>query len=682
MELGNASAAWLGLLALPIILLYLLRVRPRRRPVSTILFWDEVFEQRKPRALWRTMRHPLSLIAQLLLLGLLLAALIDPGWPGRHRPPERVVLVVDRSASMRATDGATSRLEKARREAYGLVRGLRPDDEMAIIAAGGSVRVLCGLSGHEGTLREALDELGPTDGPARMTEAVQLARRLLDRHPRGRIIVLTDGCLPEAELSLLNDAAEAADAVDVPCETQWRLVGGSADNVGITQLQARRGLVDPLGFEVRVEVRNFGRGAARLRLELERDDELIDVHRLRLSPEEKWTRDLEYFSADGGVVRARLCREPDGTRGSERGRDTAQVGPEANAWRDALSADDQALAVLPSLRPQSVLLVTPGNLFLQRVFEAMPLVDLRITDRLPPQVPEATVVVYHALTPLTMPAGNVLVIDPEQSSDLWELGPVLEQPPVVRRQSQSPLLRHVALDGGNVRWPPVRRLRFELPGETLVGSLGGDPLYVAARRPSGKLLVMNFNLAQGDLPFRTAFPILIGNALSWFRGQSVPWRAAVTAGAEVDLDLSGISRDLEATSEGVAAPQQEALTSIVLRSPRGRVIGLPTGGDRLMPGPLDECGLWTVERQSAAARSTPAEPRQPAEVAGTDGVLLTLACNLANERESDLRPARLPAAEDGESSDRSHRPWWFTLTAVAGVLLVTEWFLYQRRWLD
>ena len=53
MSLTNPAAwIWAGL-ALPIIALYILKIRQRRVPVSTTLFWEQVFEERKPRAWWR-----------------------------------------------------------------------------------------------------------------------------------------------------------------------------------------------------------------------------------------------------------------------------------------------------------------------------------------------------------------------------------------------------------------------------------------------------------------------------------------------------------------------------------------------------------------------------------------------------------------------------------------------------
>ena len=75
MSLANPAALlWAGL-ALPVIVFYILKIRLRRISVSTVLFWRQIFEEKKPRSLWQRLRHILSLLIQMLLLLLLVGAL-------------------------------------------------------------------------------------------------------------------------------------------------------------------------------------------------------------------------------------------------------------------------------------------------------------------------------------------------------------------------------------------------------------------------------------------------------------------------------------------------------------------------------------------------------------------------------------------------------------------------------
>ena len=54
--LNPMGLAWAAI-ALPIIGLYILRIRRRRQLVPTLMFWDQIFQDTAPRSLWRRLRH-------------------------------------------------------------------------------------------------------------------------------------------------------------------------------------------------------------------------------------------------------------------------------------------------------------------------------------------------------------------------------------------------------------------------------------------------------------------------------------------------------------------------------------------------------------------------------------------------------------------------------------------------
>ena len=136
MSLVNPAALLLAGLAVPIVVFYILKIRLRRVPVSTLLFWQQIFEEKKPRSLWQRLRHLSRCCLQLAFLAFLVLALADPIFRWQQAQARRLVLVVDNSASMNASDVAPSRLEAAKDEGRRLIDGMRLGDELAIIAAG------------------------------------------------------------------------------------------------------------------------------------------------------------------------------------------------------------------------------------------------------------------------------------------------------------------------------------------------------------------------------------------------------------------------------------------------------------------------------------------------------------------------------------------------------------------
>src|SRR5438309_4047367 len=114
MSLANPLALAWGLLLVPVVIFYILKIRLKRVPVSTVIFWRQIFDEKKPRSLWQRLRHLVSLLVQLALSFLLIAALTEPYRASEAATSRRVILIVDNSASMSATDVSPSRLTKAK----------------------------------------------------------------------------------------------------------------------------------------------------------------------------------------------------------------------------------------------------------------------------------------------------------------------------------------------------------------------------------------------------------------------------------------------------------------------------------------------------------------------------------------------------------------------------------------
>lgn len=612
---------------------YILKIRLRRVPVSTILFWQQIFEEKQPRSIWQHLRHLLSLLVQLAMLMLLAFALAEPFFHWEIAQARRLVLVVDNSASMRAADVAPSRFDEARRLARRSIDGLRARDEMAIVVAGTQPRVVCGLSGHQRTLRQALDSIAASDGPTCVPEAVELARRLLAGGENGRVVLVSDGCFA--------GAAALSEAKDI----EMLAVGARTANVGITRFQVRRSLLDPIGYEILAEVQNASEDPAKCRLELDLGEDVVDVVPLDLKPGEVWVHVFEKTSAEGGVLTARLDHD------------------------DALECDNSAWALLPRREMLPVTLVTEGNLFLEKVFEANPLVKLTVVKGLPDEPAPGSIMVFHRKTPERLPKGLVWVIDPAGSCDRWQAGDKLDNPIVTAQDKDSPLMAHVRLD--NVIMPEARKLTFAEPPKVLAGTVTGEPLYAYFADGGDKLLVLSVNLDQGDLPLRTAFPIMATNALGWFAGHRGELRESLATGAIAEIELPGKPRQNQPIAVNASTKPASAAALFSLVAPGGRRRALPPGLAQTTVGPLDECGVWQV---AAGEIKTP--PEKPA---------FELVCNLANRQESDVRtPAALleRQASTPAAAGLLVRPVWFYLIALAWLLAAVEWYLYQRRWIS
>jgi von Willebrand factor type A domain/Aerotolerance regulator N-terminal len=679
-----SSLYWFGL-AVPIIIFYILKIRLRRKPVSTVIFWKQVLDEKNPRSIWQRLRHFVSLLLQLAMLSLLVLALADPYFFWEIRSARRIVLVVDTSASMNATDVKPTRLAEAKVRAGQLITSMRPRDEIALVTASTQPQVVVGFTSRQRTLNAALKAVTSTDGPSYVSEAIALGQRLLGERNDGKqseVYVLTDGCFSGIERFLTkkeshmgkSDEAQMDSSSVIKTEQSTdatvsiHVIGERSSNIGITQFQVRRSLVDPLGYEILAEVTNLSDLPVDCRFEVDFKSasrtavEPIDVVPLKLEANGKWSHVFEKTSAEGGHLLAHLNFQ---STTNNTGQTPMSLATD-RSHQDTLEADNSAWAVLPRREIQPVILVTSGNLFLQKVFEVNPLVKLTVVEQPPETIPAGTVVVYHRTSPAALPKGSVFVIDPANSSDIYTVGEPLESAIVTKQDKDSPLMSHVRLD--NVVMPEARKLAPNQPELTqvLAAAVSTDPLFFAVNRSEGKVLVMTVNLDKGDLPLRTAFPIFVGNALHWFAGNKSDLRESLATGSVTTV-----------TSSDFVSPMRG--NQIILSDPTGLKRSLPMIVDKTTFGPLDQCGIWKIEDEqpTSITSSTANESRL------ISGSLMEIACNLSNSTESDIRPPNELLSEKTTPSPLlsgiGSRPIWFWLSLLALALTSIEWWLYQRR---
>jgi hypothetical protein len=258
----------------------------------------------------------------------------------------------------------------------------------------------------------------------------------------------------------------------------------------------------------------------------------------------------------------------------------------------------------------------------------------------------------------------------------------------------SPLTQHVLLT--NVLFPKARRIEFSQEAQPLIRDPLDQTLFARILRPGGDVAVLTCNLDEGDLPLRIAFPVLMKNTIEWFHGVTGELKPAAASGemVTVSLDASNSSDTRRqdnvpvTTAEDVAIVQQTQSAHVkdyLLISPSAREFPISTAENKAIVGPLLETGLWSVKSMakpgSQAASDPPTDAARPGgDSTARDDALVSIACNLTNRRESDLR-TRIELADIGELRAMMFggHSLWFYLTLGGVGLLTIEWWLYQRR---
>ena len=595
MTVTNPFAWGLLLLAIPIILFFFLKVRFRKELVTTAFFWQQVLEEHRIRTLFRRFRRFISLLLALLFLTLLTAAVLEPALLSIQN--NRCVIIIDNSASMNALLASETRLDFVKRQAAKRIDKLVAGQQAAIITANVNPKILSGFTSHTGTLHQKLAEVTGTDYPADFSSAIHLAEQLLAEQPRAG--------QQDLPIYIYTDASPI-------------------DNLAITRFQPRRLPEHATDYEIFVEVVNFGVETVQTRLEIDCEGEIVDVLPLSLEPNKPVRKIVRNASPEGGLFRAKL------------------------ASTDSFPTDDTASAFLSKQFVQRVLLFGTDNYFLRNVLQVQPQTEVVLIDTVPDSVPAESVLVCHQIVPPRLPPGNVVVIDPQNGCDLFQVKELLEKPIAATVDAANSLMRFAP---SNLSFFGARNIISESDEyKTLAETADNFPLYLQFVAENRRTLVLTADLNQGDFALRTAFPILISQALTYFRNSEALQKTYSTA-ESVTLTLP-------------TGKFRVGQTQIILRSPSGKDTTFPCTDGVVSLGMLDECGVWTILGME------------------TGKELLQISCNLFNAAASDFRSAIMPERAAVENDVLFVRPIWYYLTLLALLFTSAEWFLYQRRWIE
>jgi len=448
----------LGLLAGPIIILYMLRLRRREVMVSSTLLWQKLLRDREANAPWQKLRRNLLLILQLIILAALVFALARPFLPTPSIISGSVVVLLDASASMLATDVAPTRFDAAKAEVAQLINDLGGDSQMTLIKVGQTPTVLAAATNDRTQLQRALDAVQPDPAEAAWNAAFALATGAAQGFRDGRIVIISDGGLPD-------------DLPPLPVESIYLPIGESGENLAITALATRVETTQETesGIQLFASVQNEGLIDRETLLSIELDGTLFDARRLTVpagsSVNATW--DLPPGTA---TIRAHLG-DNDG---------------------DFLPLDDVAWAVHEGGVSNRTLLVTEGNLFLEQVFTVLPGIEAF-------KVPPDSDLLDAVINPQAGGEGGLFSVTGAFSNT------------VTTRLEESPLLQFVEWSGVDVR----QAQQVSAPwAQTLVAAEGG-PLLQIGERSGYRIAILAFDLRDSDLPLQIAFPILMANITGW-----------------------------------------------------------------------------------------------------------------------------------------------------------------------
>lgn len=671
-----------------ILALYFLKLRRRPVRVSSTMLWERAVQDLQVNVPLRWLRPSWLLLLQLLGVAALAGALARPVVRGAWAPSGRVIIVIDRSASMGASDGArertalgenpapATRLDEAKRRAEDLIRRLdlaSGASEAMVVAFAADARVVAPLTRSRAELLGAVAAITPTDQPGDAAGAADLVRAFAQPPAsapgaeedapalRASVVIFSDGSLEPAadgadllagaRLERCGPEPDPAARANGPAETPATNAAPAPgrDNTGITACSARRDADNPSRARVFVRFQS-ARTAA---------------HEARA-----------VVRVNGEAVRALTSALPGARPGApgERAESVVIDAPGLSVievsldGQDLLAADDSAALVLPAPGGPRVLLVAPPGESgasapdgaLLHALESLEGARVRAVtpdafDALAgadPLLPDADLVVFDRAEP----AGAVSRPSLHVAAGARALGVRVSETagPESARASRalawsrtSPAMRDVSLDSLLVAGAPA----LDLPdgAQTLATGEGGALIASLESRATRRIFVA-FDLARSTWWLSPGFAIFVANAAEWLTGM----------GAEAP------ARSLLTSEPAIVRPAPGAAL-VRATGPATIAARVPEPGPEPAPvslGALERAGVYSVEGAATPDR--------------------VLAVNLLSSAESALETRDAPgvgagSGNGGVAPEEGSREIWRWL-AIAGALLLTlEWWLYAWR---
>ncbi len=620
-----APAAFAALaIAIPILLLYMLRLRRREVLISSTFLWRQVVQDTEANTPWQRLRRNLLLFLQLLILLLLVLALTRPFITVPTVSAGKIALLLDASASMNANDvAAASRFAAALEHAHQIVNNMNPQDAISLIRVADVAEPLTPYTADKSELRRALDSMTVSQGPGDWDTALTLAAAGAAGAENFSIVMISDGGLGGAT-SLPSNIPQP---IYVP-------VGQSANNVAITALATRSLAGQPP--QLFAQVTNYGDQPAQISLVIRLDDVLRLSRSGAIPPRSQLPIPFtEPIAEPFETLSATLTFD--------------------NDVDDFLALDNRAWTVQNEVKTRRVYYVSgTGNLFLEQALRSLPGLQTfrgNPENRGLPADP-FDLYVFDNWLPNALPAGDLLLINPPNSTPLFGLGAPLGPADEFKVSAEeSPITAFVDLDEMSLLQYRAIQADWAQP---LIQAAEG-PVLLAGEINAQQIAILPFDLRDSNLPLLIAWPLLMANLLDWFSPTDI---VSLPDGLSVGEVLS-IAPPLLADSLRITAPD-------------GTVRELAVEGESLVFTETGQLGLYRLEVLQAG------------EVMQAQ----SFAVNIFGTGESDIGP--LPEAElqaklgggavaAGIDEQLGLQEFWMLLAAAALLLLLIEWIVYHRR---
>lgn len=461
-----------------LLLIYLLKIKRTDVFVPSITLWQKIARDVQVQKPWQRLIFSLLLIIQIVILALFSVVIAKPAIIG-NKSGKNMLIIIDTSASMAATDVSPNRLEHAKKKALDIVGDLSKNSRVTLISCSNKANVLSISSNDHSTIEDQITGLNAGGSPTNLSNALLIASGIMRSTNNTEVILISDGT--------------GLRQLDTDYPVRFIKIGRESDNISFKSIEYKASRTQPDKSELFVSVLNNGdKRKNAIVATYDKSGRLIDAKETLIDAGKVKNISFLLSAGAGDEVALRL------------------------QTNDKLKDDNEAWAFMKGSKKPKITIYTEKNLFLEQAFKLFT-ADIKVikpADWNKVSTRDSDLSVFDNFTPPNLNySSNLLFINPPSGNQLFNINGDIS--PVKITNSDPASLLTADVDLSNVNILKAKRIGVDNLLEAVVESTGG-PLIAVGEKKGKKFIVLPFDLHDSDFPLNYSFPIFIANIIDYF----------------------------------------------------------------------------------------------------------------------------------------------------------------------
>ncbi|PKM93566.1 MAG: hypothetical protein CVU84_15425 [Firmicutes bacterium HGW-Firmicutes-1] len=468
-----------ALICLPIIII-LYMLRPKNIPYSlpSLYLWKMMSNEIESASQFQKLKSSLLMFLQL-AIALLIAFMLAGLFIKNSQMPDRVILVVDCSVSMKSTDIEPTRMEYAKEQAITYIKQLNKEAQVTLISLKDIPEILLTDETDHSLVASSIKDLSAIDAYSDINLALQ-ATAALKKDEGTTIVYFGDRAFPGAENVVVSK---------------------DNNNIAVHNI-AYTIYTGATEMRVLADITNESETKVHVPISLYADELFLDAKQVEIEPHESAKVFFDKVPLATNELKVQIDRE------------------------DNLVVDNIAYTTIAKEQIKKAVLVTGSNVFLEKVFKLNKGIELYQAE--PKDIDTLKgfdLYIFDGVLPTTLPTdGAILLFDPPENTYFEVLG-YAENPELFSAGHE--ITTHLNKPDFAIGSTQI----YEVPTwaddvlDTEYGVCAFAGTYHGVR-----IVTFGFDLHSTDLPLVVDFPILMTNAAGYLIPNSMLYSSSIPAG--------------------------------------------------------------------------------------------------------------------------------------------------------